>query len=134
MTNSDRLSTLVKRVDSAEERLKALEVRYNEPVNRVKRALLARGVYSAKFATVQPDYYDLTLDQRAELLGCTVPQLCKSIIFENTMHDPLVEDSRTNSKYYCVITQYTGKSSMALPTRVCVQRALAFSTCSVVVC
>jgi hypothetical protein len=69
MTNSDRLSTLVKRVDSAEERLKALEVRYNEPVNRVKRALLARGVYSAKFATVQPDYYDLTLDQRG--LHCT---------------------------------------------------------------
>jgi hypothetical protein len=134
MTNSDRLSTLVERVDSAEERLKALEVRYNDPINRVKRALLARGVYSAKFATVQPNYYDLTLDQRAELLGCSVPQLCKSIIFENTMHDPSVEDSRTNSKYYCVITQYTGKSSMLLPTRVCVLRALAFSTCSVVVC
>lgn len=112
MGNTDRIEELLKRVAAAEERLKALEEKRNNPVQRVKRALIARGVYSAKFVTVQPNYYDLTLEQRAELLGCTVPQLCKSIIFENTMHDPSIEDSITNSKYYCVITQYTGRYTM----------------------
>jgi hypothetical protein len=108
MTDSARLSNLLARIEDAEARLKVLEEARNDPVQRVKAALMEKRIYATKFVTVQPDYYDLTLEQRAELLGCTVPQLCKSIIFENTMHDPSVVDPITNSKYYCVITQYTG--------------------------
>jgi hypothetical protein len=108
MSDSDRLSSLLARIEAAEVRLNALEEERNDPVQRVKAALMEKRIFATKFATVQPDYYDLTLEQRAQLLGCTVPQLCKSIIFENTMHDPSVVDPITNSKYYCVITQYTG--------------------------
>ena len=110
MSDNTRLETLVNRIKAAEDKLAALEEKYNDPVERIKRALLEKHVFSGKFVTVQEGYYDLTLEQRAELLKCTVPQLCKSIIFENTMHDPSVEDSVTNSKYYCVITQYKGNS------------------------
>jgi hypothetical protein len=113
MTDSARLSKLLARIEAAEAMLNALEEARDDPVARVKAALMQKRIYTTKFVTVQPDYYDLTLEQRAELLGCTVPQLCKSIIFENTMHDPSVVDPITNSKYYCVITQYTGRQSYA---------------------
>jgi len=106
----DRSEALSKRIDAAESKLAAIEAIRNNPVERVKRALVAKNIYSGKFVRVQAGYYDLTLEQRAQLLKCTVPQLCKSIIFENTMHDPTVIDNVGNSKYYCVITQYTGKS------------------------
>ena len=41
--------------------------------------------------------------------SCGVEQLCKSIVFENTVasHDNC--DDPTNSRYYCVIVQYTGR-------------------------
>lgn len=108
-SEEQRLSSLLDRIAAAERNLNDLEEKFNDPVERVKRSLLSKKIYSAKFDTVHSAYYDLTLEQRAELLSCTVPQLCKSIIFENKEHDPSVVDSYSNSKYYCVITQYTGK-------------------------
>eukprot|EP00388_Colpodella_angusta_P046183 GDKK01068504.1.p1 GENE.GDKK01068504.1~~GDKK01068504.1.p1 ORF type:complete len:238 (-),score=40.21 GDKK01068504.1:127-774(-) len=108
-TDNQRLSALLARIVDVEARISKLEAKRDDPITRVKAALLKKSIYSGKFVTVQSGYYDLTLDQRAELLKCTVPQLCKSIIFENTMHDPTVVDSHNNSKYYCVITQYTAK-------------------------
>lgn len=104
----DRLTSLLNRIYEAEKRVDVIEARQTNPVGRVKAALLAKSIYSGKFVKVQPGYYDLTLDARAGLLKCIVPQLCKSIIFENTMHDSTVINHRTNSKFYCVITQYTG--------------------------
>lgn len=112
----ERLNALIGRIAAAECRLDALEQKYQDPVERVKRALLAMKIFSAKFETVHSAYYDLSLEQRAELLQCSVPQLCKSIIFENKEHDPTVVDSYSNSKYYCVITQYTGKTAYMLDT------------------
>jgi len=111
MTDADnqRLAALLARIVDIEARISKLEAKRDDPITRVKNALLKRSIYSGKFVTVQSGYYDLSLDQRAELLRCTVPQLCKSIIFENTMHDASVVDSVSNSKYYCVITQYNGE-------------------------
>lgn len=113
-TDNQRLSALLARIVDVEARISKLEAKRDDPITRVKAALLKKSIYSGKFVTVQSGYYDLTLDQRAELLKCTVPQLCKSIIFENTMHDPTVVDLHNNSKYYCVITQYTGKIDVLL--------------------
>lgn len=107
--DSQRLVTLMARIVDVEARISKLEAKRDDPITRVKNALLKKNIYSGKFVTVQSGYYDLTLEQRAELLRCTVPQLCKSIIFENTMHDASVVDPINNSKYYCVITQYNGK-------------------------
>lgn len=112
-----QLNQLMLRIANAEARLKALEDVRNDPIQRIKRALMKLALYSAKFVTVEPGYYDLSFEQRAQLLNCTVPQLCKSIIFENTMHDPSVVDPVTNAKYYCVITQYIGKCNSSYSTR-----------------
>ena len=111
-TDEQRISSIFARIADAEARISRIEAKRNNSIERVKSALLTKNIYSAKFAKVHAGYYELSLEERAALLGCTVPQLCKSIIFENTMHDFSVEDSRTNSKFYCVITQYTGKCAI----------------------
>lgn len=103
------MDVLLKRISAAEERVALLEQSVNDPVKRVRRDLLAKNVYAFNFYTVPSHYYDLTLEQRAELLQCNVPQLCKSIIFENTMCDHNNIDDITDSKYYCVVIQYTSK-------------------------
>jgi hypothetical protein len=108
---TDPIKSLLSRIEAAEVKLIALEAKANDPVERVKRELARKSVYSARFYTVPSHYYDLSLDERAELLSCSVPQLCKSIIFENTMHDPSIVDPLANSKYYCVITQYKGRQN-----------------------
>lgn len=111
-TISEKEEAIFKRIEAAEERLKKLEdARRNvDPVDRVQADLLNCGVYTARFLTVPSNYYDLTLEQRAELLHGEVPQLCKSIIFENTACDHFDTSDVTNSRYYCVIVQYVGKS------------------------
>ena len=109
---SEQEALLWKRIEAAEARLQKLEEarKQIDPVDRVKMDLLQRGVYTASFITVQSDYYDLTLEQRAALLHGQVPQLCKSIVFENTACDHFDTSDPTNSRYYCVIIQYIGKT------------------------
>jgi hypothetical protein len=116
-SEEQRLEALLGRIAAAEDRLKNLEQSRQDidPVDRVKQDLIRRGVYSASFITVQSDYYDLTLDQRAGLLKGVAPQLCKSIIFENTACDHNDCSDPTNSRYYCVIIQYIGKLSATRP-------------------
>ena len=103
-----RFDQLLKRIAAAEKKTSELEEKLNDPVERVKRELIQKRIYTAKFHTVHDAYYDLSLEERAALLQCQVQQLCKSIVFENKAHDPTVCDKLSNSKYYCVITQYTG--------------------------
>ncbi|KAJ1438173.1 hypothetical protein B484DRAFT_324250 [Ochromonadaceae sp. CCMP2298] len=113
----DRLSALLRRVEAAEQRVAKLEEQASDPVQRVKTDLRRCKVFSAQFRTMPSTYYDLSLDQRACLLNCTMAQLCKSIIFENTAHDATVVDPVTNPKFVCVITQYIAKiNTLALRT------------------
>ena len=92
-----------------EERIKALESLLNDPVTRVKLNLLSLCTTKASFLTVQPDYYNLSLSARAEILKCNESQLCKSIIFENVATDEDILDDISGRKYYCVIVQYNAK-------------------------
>ncbi|KAG6957349.1 hypothetical protein JG687_00010043 [Phytophthora cactorum] len=99
-----RLAAAQKRLDALERSLDDLE-----GVKRVKKHLQREKLVSAALKTAPSDYYAWTLAQRAKLLGCEVPHLCKSIIVENVacvnsgIEDPL------NSRYYCVVLQYNSK-------------------------
>ena len=103
---------LIGRITAAECRLLYIEDAFREdPVDRVKKDILKKKVYTSVFMKVSGDYYDKSLAMRAETLKCSVQQLCKSIIFENTawvkesereLQDP------TNSRFYLVVVQYQG--------------------------
>ncbi len=107
--NFAQMEALIVRIDKADARLKAIEQKVNDPVARVERDLVLKYVYNFSFLTVSPNYYEFTLAERASILNCNVPQLCKSIIFENTMCDHNNIDDPTNSRFYCVIIQYISK-------------------------
>lgn len=67
-----------------------------------------------RFFSVESDYYNWTLEERMlRLKSPSIHHLCKSLIFINNKHK-LTNDNEldpTNSKYYCVITQYSEKLS-----------------------
>jgi hypothetical protein len=85
MSEASALESIFARIKSAEERLARLEEKIDNPVERVKRDLLSKDVFSYSLVTVPDNYYTVSLSQRAKILNATVPQLCKSIIFENTV-------------------------------------------------
>ena len=79
------IDKLLLRLSAAELRVSNFHVTSKaDPVDRVKKDLATKKVYSAVFVHVAPDYYEKSLLERAIALKCTVPQLCKSIVFENT--------------------------------------------------
>lgn len=105
------MADLPTRIANAELRLEALEASVNDPVSRVKRDLARRKVFSSSFVQVPADYYSKSLMERAIYLqyNATVPQLCKSIIFQNTNWVEDVTGDPTNSEFYMVIVQYQAK-------------------------
>lgn len=112
ITNDSSLDELLLRLASAEARVNAIEqCLKNDPIDRIKRDLAAKKVYSAVFVKVEADYYEKTLAIRANILKCDVQQLCKSIIFENTAwisdNENEIKDL-TNSQFYLVLVQYEG--------------------------
>ena len=111
-----RYQNLMKRIHQAEQQLVSIEHIMNDPIRRIKNELIQNHIYTANFHEVDDNYYDLSLKERAILLKCNVEQLCKSIIFENTAYEAddtnnlyKTSNDYTNSKYYCVITQYICK-------------------------
>ena len=86
-------------------------------IYRIRSDIIKKQVYSFKFLNVSDDYYNFPLKERAAQLKCSVPQLCKSILFENTAYsrEPNYIFNTpfdvTNSQYYLVIVQYIGKIS-----------------------
>ena len=116
VTNDSSLDELLLRLASAETRVNAIEhLLKNDPIDRIKRDLAAKKVYSAVFVKVEADYYEKTLAMRADILKCDVQQLCKSIIFENTAWTSDNENENeneikdpTNSQFYLVLVQYEG--------------------------
>lgn len=115
--NEGTLKALILRIEEAErkvvdlEKKKELQQRSSSSSHEatIKRDLLQRSVFSGRFFTVSSNYYNLSLDERAAFLGGSAEQLCKSIIFENTVCEHESWTDKTNSKYYLVIVQYVGK-------------------------
>ena len=113
---SSRMQALTGRLDSAELRLSKLisaKAEDSKPititsVERVRKHLYSLGLYSVQFIKVPKNYYDYSLDERATLLNAKVPQLCKSIILENTACSHNSCNDPSDSRYYCVIIQYQG--------------------------
>ena len=117
MTQDDTLLIdLMKRIATAEATIVRLQEDCVETsVQRIKTDLSLKNVFSSVFVKVTENYYEKTLAMRAEILKCTIPQLCKSIIFENTawVKDETVDlfDS-SNSRFYLVVVQYQGQSTI----------------------
>eukprot|EP00158_Paraphelidium_tribonemae_P001529 Partr_v1_DN24516_c1_g1_i1_m19661 putative Pfam:YbaK len=61
-------------------------------------------------AQVETDYYSWSLAKRAcRLRAPSCDHLCKSLIFENTRSAAVDCSDKFNSRYYCVIVQYTAR-------------------------
>lgn len=83
-----------------------------EGAAKVKQSLFNHRVFNYRLVTVPSDYYDRNFQARADILSATIPQLCKSLIFENVDFDATCrngEDDNTYSKYYLVLLQYEAK-------------------------
>ena len=109
----DGINKILLRLSAAEMRVSKICVssKADPAVDRVKKDLATKKVYSSVFLHVAPDYYEKSLLERAKVLKCTVPQLCKSIIFENTawvQENNCTVGDPTNSRYYLVLVQYEG--------------------------
>lgn len=101
--------SVLSRVISIEERIAKVEKESNGPIERVKRDLKQREVFSYAMKRVPADYYDRPIEYRAEILQSSVPQLCKSILLMNTACKHDSTEDPTDSKYYCLIIQYNQK-------------------------
>lgn len=110
-----RYQQLIQRINKAEKKLIQLEELHNEKEieENIREDLYAKQVYSFKFFKVPQHYYDLTLEERAAILGGNVPQLCKSIIFENTVCSHKNYNDPTDSRFYLVVIQYQGIISLS---------------------
>lgn len=97
----------------------------SEYYERVADDLLSKGVLGAVLFRVPPDYYSLSLPQRAKLLGSPVDRLCKTLILENvlvaaasTPVEPLVAGWSTDRsllprlRYLAVVVPYIHKLDM----------------------
>lgn len=112
VVDDDVLKQLLQRIDKAEFRvLTMLDSSKDDPVDRVKKDLSKKNVFSSVLVKVAANYYEKSLLERAKTLNCFVSQLCKSIIFENTAwYGESDIDDPTNSRYYLVLVQYEGRS------------------------
>ncbi|KAH7461438.1 uncharacterized protein KRP23_14282 [Phytophthora ramorum] len=108
MTTTEEVTT---RLSAAQKRLTALERTLDdlEGVKRVKQHLQREKLSSAALKTAPSDYNAWTLAQRAKLLGCAIPHLCKSIVVENVACTNSGVEDPLNSRYYCVVLQYNSK-------------------------
>ncbi|TDH74169.1 hypothetical protein CCR75_001130 [Bremia lactucae] len=105
------LEELVSGIADAHKRLDSLE-RSLDDLKRIKRVnlhLQHGKLSSAALKTVPSDYYSWSLAQRASVLGCKIPHLCKTIIMENIACINSGNEDPLNSRYYCVVLQYNSK-------------------------
>jgi len=135
-SEQERIELLNKRFDSMQQTLQKLQQEVNalsgkkEPtivktresnfdseqpndtdlIKIMKKQVQKLGFKFANFTQVPMDYYSHTLEERREMLQTeSIHQLCKSLILHNskcTMEDC---SDRRNSKFYCVIVQYSAK-------------------------
>ncbi|KEP60699.1 UNVERIFIED_CONTAM: YbaK/proline-tRNA ligase associated domain-containing protein [Hammondia hammondi] len=78
----------------------------SEPMEERMRAFLERhNVSDYALVRVSPSYYDLTLQERVNLLKSpSTFHLCKTVVMENTRHVGV--NDKLNSKYYLIVVQY----------------------------
>jgi prolyl-tRNA editing enzyme YbaK/EbsC (Cys-tRNA(Pro) deacylase) len=78
----------------------------HEEIKRVRKSIVSHKIYSAVFRWVPVNYYDLTLEKRAQILAAhSTFQLCKSMLMENKAFASS-EENETYSKFYLIILQY----------------------------
>lgn len=78
----------------------------HEEITRARNSIAIHKIYSAVFSWVPDNYYDCTLEKRAEILGAhSTFQLCKSMLMENKAFAPS-EENETYSKFYLIVLQY----------------------------
>jgi prolyl-tRNA editing enzyme YbaK/EbsC (Cys-tRNA(Pro) deacylase) len=106
------LAPTLKRIACCEERITRLEM--DAETIKVKRDLEAKQVFSFKFTHTLSNYYDTTLQMRADFLGVGVPQLCKTVLFENLAKSDIQTTDASDSKYYLVVVQYQAKIDVDL--------------------
>ncbi|KAF0974738.1 hypothetical protein FDP41_006212 [Naegleria fowleri] len=81
-----------------------------ELIKVLKSQVKKLGFKFAKFSQVPTDYYSRSLEERRDILQTdSIHQLCKSLILENSKCVKTDCSDRNNSKYYCVIVQYSAK-------------------------
>lgn len=104
-----RLQSLLSGISSLDSKIKGLEESEEIAVARVSIALRQQNIYTAALKRVPRDYYDWPLLIRSQMLGCEPGHLCKTIIFKNTMCEHDNCNDIYNSKYICVVVQYSAK-------------------------
>ena len=78
-----------------------------ERMRRARHAVESRGCYSSSWKWVPPNYYDLTLEERRDVLGAVdTSQLCKSMLMENRSSSNNDCSDRTDARFYLVVVQY----------------------------
>lgn len=88
-------------------------------VAALRRWCLQEGLYSARFEWVPSDYYSHTLQWRRDALkAATIHHLCKTIVLENTHCTKGDCATRTNSRFYMIVFQYTTRFDAQMVMRV----------------
>ena len=112
-SNDDLLISLIARVEKLEANYvvtpndKVLSSNEMSSIIRAKHAVQASKCYSAIWKWVPSNYYSLSLQERAKILGTQDKmQLCKALLFENRSIDKSSNFDRNNSQFYLVIVQY----------------------------
>ncbi|KAH3762164.1 YbaK/aminoacyl-tRNA synthetase-associated domain protein [Pelomyxa schiedti] len=78
-------------------------------VRRVRKLCADIGL-RAEFIVVPENYYSLELEQRRAIIGApSVHYLCKSLILENSSCTNTDCSDPLNSRFYCIIIQYTAQ-------------------------
>ncbi len=94
---------------SNENQEKFRDAQQNLMLMRQKLQFLENGYRTFHVKKVSPNYYDLSLTQRKDILEAPSEEfLCKSIIMENTEFKPEFQDS-FYQRYYLIIIQYVTK-------------------------
>lgn len=105
-------TTTAKQVEFRNEHLSNPWEHDTDDVKRVKRACTELKLSSARLHKVPSDYYQHSLEERRQILAApSVDCLCKSMLIENThcVNDDCSDPK--NSKFYCIVMQYTTKLS-----------------------
>ena len=100
------------RLENIEKRLDMLEKSSAQEL--VTNDLIKQGLSSFNFFHTEKNYYGTSLSARANFLHANVCQLCKTVLFENTLTTSTSKRDISDSKYYCVVVQYQAKIDVDL--------------------
>ncbi|KYQ93038.1 hypothetical protein DLAC_05647 [Tieghemostelium lacteum] len=107
----EKQNSILERLDKLKHRLDQITASDKVTANQQKIADLCKSIsLESQLVRVPPPYYDWKLEQRASYLRApSKDHLCKSLIMENTECQHTSTKDPLNSRYYCIIIQYTSK-------------------------